>query len=114
MTSKAQNRNGRFFKVGWGFHDLLVGSRVFLPSRWMMLTKVPGVGAMRRWFYLAAKPPHTGVGVDGLTCPVHHPMACSCQTRGHGLLPDAVLSCRCSGRWHLPGDVKLPGRGYLM
>jgi hypothetical protein len=79
-----------------------------------MLEKVFRIGVVRHWLYWAAKPPHVGVGVDGLACPLHHPMVCNCQMRGHGLLPGVVLSCRCSGRWHLPGDVKPPGCRYLM
>jgi hypothetical protein len=47
--------------------------------------------------YLAAKPTHVGVDVDGLACPLHYPMACGQQTKGHGLLPDVVLSHHCSG-----------------
>jgi hypothetical protein len=57
-------------------------------------------GSWRRCFtvllYLAAKPAHVGVDVDGLACPLHRPMACGHKTRGHGLLPGAVLSCCCS------------------
>jgi hypothetical protein len=82
MTIDAQTREGRFVEVDWGFHGVLVGSKVFLPSRWMMLKKVLGVGAVRCWFYLAAKPPHVGVGVDGLAFPLHHPMSYNRQTRG--------------------------------
>jgi hypothetical protein len=33
---------------------------VFLTLRLMMFEKVLGVGAERRWLYLAAKPPHMG------------------------------------------------------
>jgi hypothetical protein len=55
MTSGAQTRQGQFEEVSWGFHGILVGSRVFLPSRWMMLEKVLGVGVVRSWFYLADK-----------------------------------------------------------
>jgi hypothetical protein len=29
MTSGAQTREGQFVKVGWGFHDILLRSRVF-------------------------------------------------------------------------------------
>jgi hypothetical protein len=47
--------------------------------------------------YLAAKPAHVGVDVDGLAYPLHHPTACGRQTRGHGLLLGVVLSRRCSG-----------------
>jgi hypothetical protein len=66
------------------------------------------------WLYLAAKPYHVGVDVDGLAYPMHCPMLHSCQTRGHGLAPGIVLSCRCSRRWRLSGDVKPPKLGYLV
>jgi hypothetical protein len=58
------------------------------------------------WLYMMAKSSHVGVDVDRLAYPLHRPTVCSCQTRGHGLLPSTILSCRCSGRWHLSGDVK--------
>jgi hypothetical protein len=87
MTSGAQTREGQFVEVGWGFHGILVGSRVFFPSRWTMLEMVLGVGVVRHWFYMAAKPPYVGLGVDGLACPLQRPMACSHETRGRGLLP---------------------------
>jgi hypothetical protein len=32
MTSEAQTREGRSVEVGWGFHGILLGSRVFLLS----------------------------------------------------------------------------------
>jgi hypothetical protein len=48
-------------------------------------------------FYLAANPTHMGVDVDGLACPLHHPIACGHQMRGQGLLPGVILSCHCSG-----------------
>jgi hypothetical protein len=114
MTSRAQTREGRFVEVSWGFHGILVGSILFLPLRLMMLEKVLRVGAMRHWFYMAAKPPHMGIIVDRLACPLHRPMACSHQTRGQGLLPGGALSCCYSGWWRLPKDVKPPGHGYLM
>jgi hypothetical protein len=66
------------------------------------------------WLYLTTKPSHVGVDVDGLACSLHHPMACSRQTMGQGLLQGTVLSSRCSGRWHLSGDVKPLGLGYLV
>jgi hypothetical protein len=34
------------------------------------------------WLYLAAKPAHVGVDVDGLAYPLHRPTVYSCQTRG--------------------------------
>jgi hypothetical protein len=46
--------------------------------------------------YLAAKPFHVGVDMDELAYPLHWPTICSYQMRGHGLLPDAVLSCHYS------------------
>jgi hypothetical protein len=66
------------------------------------------------WLHLAAKPSHVGVDVDGLACPLHRPTVHSYQMRGQGLLPDIVLSCHWSGRWHLLGDVKPPRLGYLV
>jgi hypothetical protein len=65
------------------------------------------------WLYLAAKPSHVGDDVDGLAYPLHRPMVCSCQMRGHNLLLGAVLSYRYSGRWRLSADVKPPGCKYL-
>jgi hypothetical protein len=35
--------------------------------------------------YLATKPAHVGVDVDGLACPLHHPMTHDHQTRGQSL-----------------------------
>jgi hypothetical protein len=47
MTSGAQTREGQFIEVGRGFHTILIGSRVFLPLRWMMLEKIPEDVALR-------------------------------------------------------------------
>jgi hypothetical protein len=33
MTSWTQTREGRFIEVGWGFHDVLLGSRAFWAMR---------------------------------------------------------------------------------
>jgi hypothetical protein len=71
-------------------------------------------GCFALWLYLVAKPSHVGVNVDRLVCPLHQPLVCNCQTRGHGRLPRVVLSCHCSVHWGLSRDVKLPGRRYLM
>jgi hypothetical protein len=71
-------------------------------------------GSFVAWFYLAAKPSYMGVDVDRLVCPLHHPMVQSCQMRGWGLPPGAVLSYRYTRRWHLSGDVKPPGLRYLV
>jgi hypothetical protein len=60
------------------------------------------------WLYLTAKPSHVGGDVDGLAYPLHRPTVRSCQMKGQGPLPGVVLSCRCSERWRLSGDVKLP------
>jgi hypothetical protein len=46
---------------------ILLGSRVFLAVRWMTLEKVPRVGPVRHWLYLAAKPSQARVDVDGLS-----------------------------------------------
>jgi hypothetical protein len=43
---------------------------------------VLGDVASRHQLYLAAKPFHMGVDVDGLTCPLHRLTACDCQMRG--------------------------------
>jgi hypothetical protein len=61
-----------------------------------------------KWHYLPAKPSHEEIDVDGLAYPLHWPTACSCQMRGHGLLPGATLSYCCHGWWRLSGDVKPP------
>jgi hypothetical protein len=34
MTSGVHNREGRFVKVDWGFHDVLLGSQAFSALRW--------------------------------------------------------------------------------
>jgi hypothetical protein len=43
-----------------------------------MLEKVLGVDVVRHWLYLAAKPSHLGVDVDGLSCLLHCPTAYGC------------------------------------
>jgi hypothetical protein len=50
-----------------------------------MLKKVPKDVALWCMVYLTTKPPHVGVDVDGLACPLHRPTTCSCQTRRYGL-----------------------------
>jgi hypothetical protein len=47
--------------------------------------------------YLAAKPSHVGVDVDGLACFLHCPTTFYTQTWGLGFLSGVVLSHRCSG-----------------
>jgi hypothetical protein len=65
-------------------------------------------GNFALWLYLTPKPSHVGVDVDGLAYPPRWSTVHSCQMRGYGLLPGAILSCHCSGRWRLLGDVKPP------
>jgi hypothetical protein len=40
--------------------------------------------------YLAAKLAHVRVDVDGLACPLHHPMMCGYQMRGQSFLLGAA------------------------
>jgi hypothetical protein len=40
--------------------------------------------------YLAAKLAHVRVDVDGLACPLHHPMVCGYQMRGQSFLSCAA------------------------
>jgi hypothetical protein len=48
--------------------------------------------------------------VDGLACPLHHPMTCRRQTRGQGFLLGAVLSHHAAvGGGALLGDGEPPG-----
>jgi hypothetical protein len=96
------------------FSGIILGSRVLLALSWMTLKKVPGDIASWHQLYLAAKPPHVGVDVDGLAYPVHHPMACGHQMRGHGCLSGDVLSCHYNGRWCLSRRCKALEFGYLM
>jgi hypothetical protein len=71
-------------------------------------------GSFITWLYLAAKPSHVGVDVDGLACPLHRPMVRTNQMRGQGLPPGVVFSCCYSRRWRLSRDVNPPGLGYLV
>jgi hypothetical protein len=59
---------------------VLLGSRVFLALRWTMPGMFLGDVASHRRLYLAAKPSHVGVNVDGLAYLLHHPTTCSRQT----------------------------------
>jgi hypothetical protein len=59
------------------------------------------------WLYLSTKPPHMGVDVDGLACPLHHHMACSHQTREQGFMSGTALSRQAAvGGGAFPWDVK--------
>jgi hypothetical protein len=98
MTSGAQTWDDWFVEVDWGIHGFPVGSRVFfLPpgcSFWLLGILGIEVGdahddswrcSFAKQLYLAAKPSHIGVDVNGLACPLHWHMGHSCQSRGHGL-----------------------------
>jgi hypothetical protein len=80
-----------------------------------MLEKVLGDIASWCWPYLVAKPSHVEVGVDGLACPLHHPMACNHQSRGQGFLSGIVWSYHAAvGGGALPGDMKPLGLDILL
>jgi hypothetical protein len=51
-----------------------------------MLGMVLGDVTSRRRLYLAAKPSHVGVDVDGLAFPQHRPVVSSREMKGHGFL----------------------------
>jgi hypothetical protein len=59
---------------------------------------MPGMtlGDVALWhqFYLAAKPSHVGVDVNGLAYHLHRPIPCCCQMKGQSLLSGTVLSHR--------------------
>jgi hypothetical protein len=55
---------------------------------------VLGDVALRHRLYLAAKPSHMGVVVDGLAFPLRRPTVCNYQTRGQGFLSSAAFSRR--------------------
>jgi hypothetical protein len=84
------------------------GSRAFLALRWTMPGTILGEVASQSGFTWHPSFPTSGVDVDGLTYPLHRPMAHSCQVRGQGL-----SARRCSRWWCLSGDVKLPEHRYL-
>jgi hypothetical protein len=65
-------------------------------------------GNFMAWLYLVAKPSHTGVDVDRLACPLHHPTVCSCQMRGQSLPPGIVLSLQKAVAY-FGGCEALPG-----
>jgi hypothetical protein len=57
-----------------------------------MLEKVLRDVASWCWPYSAAKPFCVRVDVDRLACPLHHPMACNRQMRGHDFMSGTALS----------------------
>jgi hypothetical protein len=69
-------------------------------SSWFPSAEVDGApdGSWRcrcfAWSYLTAKPFHVGIDVDGLACPLHHPMVYDHQTRGQSFLLGAASSYR--------------------
>jgi hypothetical protein len=68
-------------------------------------------GSQRRCFVmcpcLAAKSSHIGDEVDGLSCSLHHPMACSYQMRGCDFMLGATLSRHAAvGGGASPGHAK--------
>jgi hypothetical protein len=81
MAKGARTIEGRFIEVTWGFHSVIVGSKVSLPLRWMMLEKIPRDIASWCWPCVVTKLSHMGVDVDGLACPLHRTMACNRQMR---------------------------------
>jgi hypothetical protein len=62
-----------------------------------------------RSLYLAAKPFHVGVDVDGLVCPLHHPTVCSRQTRGSFLFGAAISHHAVVGGSAFLGGARPPG-----
>jgi hypothetical protein len=78
--------------------------------RWMMCGMVHGNVASWQRLYLAARPSLMGVHVDTLVYPLHRPMTCSHQTRGHVFLLGVALSHHVVvGGGASPGDAKPPG-----
>jgi hypothetical protein len=69
---------------------------------------------MLHQLYLAAKPSHVGVDVDGLAYPLHCPTVCSRQTRGQSFLSGASLSYRVTVGGAPFWGVRSPEPGYLM
>jgi hypothetical protein len=66
--------------------------------------------ASRCQLYLVAKTFHLGVDVDGLDWPLHCPIVCSHQMKGHGFMSSATLSCHAAvGGCAVLGDAKPPG-----
>jgi hypothetical protein len=69
-----------------------------------MLETVLGDVASWHRLYLAAKPSHVGVDVDGLAFPLHRPTTYSRQTRGYSFLSGATLYHRATvGGGTFPG-----------
>jgi hypothetical protein len=77
---------------------------------------MPGtvLGDVASWhqLYLATKPSHMGVDVDGLAYPLHHPRTYNHQSRGQSFLSGVALSHRAAvgGGDAFLGVVKAQGR----
>jgi hypothetical protein len=69
--------------------------------------------ALRHGFTWLLSLPMWGLMSMG-SLPLHYAMTCNHQTRGQGLLPDAVLSRRCSGWWCLSKGCEAPILRYLL
>jgi hypothetical protein len=67
---------------------------------------VLGDVAAWRQLYLAARPSHVAANVDGLACPLHHPMAYSRQMMGH-----SFLSCTAMPHGATVGSGAFQGGG---
>jgi hypothetical protein len=63
MASGASDCEGQFIEVGQGFPRVFLGSRAWW---WTMPGMILGDVALWHQLYLAAKPSHVGVDVDGL------------------------------------------------
>jgi hypothetical protein len=101
----------------------MYGGFVSVFSEWGMTPSILGAevddswrGSFAKWFYLAAKPSHMGVGSMWMGWPaLCTGLRLVTARRGDmSYLPGVVLSCRYSRRWCLSGDVKLLGCRYLM
>jgi hypothetical protein len=80
----------------------------------MLGTVLRDVASLRR-LYLAAKPSHVRVDVDGLVHPLHCPTNCSRQMRRHDFLSGDALSRRATlGGGTFPGGYEAPELEYLM
>jgi hypothetical protein len=93
MANGAPDKVCWFIEIGGGFPGVLLGSQGLM---WMMSDTVLGDVIVLHWLYLAAKPFHVGVNVDKLAYPLHCPMTCGRQTRGHNSLSSVVFSHRAT------------------
>jgi hypothetical protein len=74
---------------------------------WMMSRTILEDVASRCRLYLAAKPSHVGLDVDGLACLLHRPTVYSRQMSGQGFSSGPALSRRVAvGDGAFLGDAK--------